>query len=156
MIKQIRKFFDSQVKDLRATDQLQNDHALRMATATLMVEMIRADRSVLPSEKKLLLKSFCERFQLNSAEAEDLFQLAEDKADHATSLHEFTKVLNQQLDHAGKNRIVELFWDVALADDHIDKHEDYLVRKVSELIHVPHHEFIKAKHRAQEKIKTSP
>ena len=84
-------------------------------------------------------------------EADELLELAEDKADHATSLHEFTKVLNQQLDHASKNHMVELLWDVALADDHIDKHEDYLVRKVSELIHVPHHEFIRAKHRAQEK-----
>lgn len=158
MMKNLRAFFDTRLQEvrLRETSGQQDDHALRMATATLLVEMVRADHQVLPNERKVLLASLVRRFGLDDSAASELLQLAQDQADHATSLHQFTRTLNQHLDHADKIHMVELLWDVALADGAIDKHEDYLVRKVAELIYVPHHEFIRAKHRAEAKQRPGP
>ena len=141
MFRQLRTFLDHQLTELRESDPAADDHALRMATATLLVEMIRADRTVAPAERKKSLASLGKRFGLNDQEARDLLLLAEDEADHAISLHQFTQVLNRQLDHTSKFHMVELLWEVALADGHIDKYEDHLVRKIADLIYVPHHEF---------------
>ena len=46
--------------------------------------------------------------------------------------------------------MVEYLWAVAFADENVDKHEEYLVRKIANLIGVSHKEFIKAKLRARD------
>ena len=40
---------------------------------------------------------------------------------------------------------MEYLWAVAFADENADKHEEYLVRKIANLIGVSHKEFIEAK-----------
>jgi uncharacterized tellurite resistance protein B-like protein len=42
-------------------------------------------------------------------------------------------------------RIVGMLWKVSSADGHIDAHEEHLVRKVADLLYVPHARFIQAK-----------
>ena len=40
--------------------------------------------------------------------------------------------------------LIEQLWDIAYADGVIDKYEEAAIRKVSELLYVPHSDFIKA------------
>jgi uncharacterized tellurite resistance protein B-like protein len=58
------------------------------------------------------------------------------QSDHAASLHQYTRTLHEQLSAAEKNRVVEMLWRVALADHHLDKHEDYLIRQMASLLYV--------------------
>ena len=44
--------------------------------------------------------------------------------------------------------MVELLWRVAYADGDLDKYEEHLVRRIADLIHVPHSVFIRMKHKA--------
>jgi len=46
--------------------------------------------------------------------------------------------------------VVEMLWRVAFADGRIDRYEEALVRKIAELIYVPHRDFIRARHRVQD------
>ena len=147
MIDRIKQFFSRQQDQIAASGGSQ--HALRLATATLLVEMTRADRQVDSAETDTVLAAIRQRFDLTAEEARDLADLGHDKADHATSLYEFTQVLNDQLGREQKIQIVELLWDVAYADGRIDKYEEQLVRKIAELIYVPHPDFIAAKLRAE-------
>ena len=45
-----------------------------------------------------------------------------------------------------------MLWEVALADEGLDKYEDYLVRKIAELLYVPHAELIRLRHKVQARI----
>jgi uncharacterized tellurite resistance protein B-like protein len=40
---------------------------------------------------------------------------------------------------------MKAMWEMAYADGDLDKYEDYIIRKVADLIYVPHTEFIRAK-----------
>jgi len=37
-------------------------------------------------------------------------------------------------------------WQVAFADDNLDRYEEHLIRKVAELTYVSHQDFIRLKH----------
>jgi len=66
------------------------------------------------------------------------------------SLYQFTGLINQHFTPEQKVRVVEMLWQVAYADGHLDPYEEALVRKIADLIHVPHRQFIQAKHRVAE------
>ena len=40
-------------------------------------------------------------------------------------------------------------WQVALADDYLDKYEESIIRKISDLIHLRHSEYIQCKSNAR-------
>lgn len=141
MLNKMRSFFSKQIEEIK-TDP---DHALQLATASLLIELIQADESVHEIELQQTFRAIQDTFKLSDEEARSLMELAKEKTEHATSLFEFTRELNDNLDADQKYRIIFLMWQVAYADGHIDKYEDHLIRKVSELLYVPHQAFIKAK-----------
>ena len=126
------------------------ERELELAAATLLVEMSRADDEVVAAEREAVVAAIREAFDLPADEAEALHERATDRAAEAVSLYEFTKLLNERLDDARKEHVVELLWRVAVADGDIDRYEEHLVRRLADLLHVPHTRFIKTKHRAME------
>ena len=149
MFTSIKRFFDA---NLTAATQAGNpadqERAYQLATAALLIEMTRADYDVKGVERSAVTQAVQRAFELDASQTEELLALAEVEADTATSLYEFTRLINQHFDAKQKEHIVELLWHVALADGEIDKYEDHLVRKVADLIYVPHMAFIRAKHNA--------
>jgi uncharacterized tellurite resistance protein B-like protein len=125
------------------------EHARRLATAALLVETARADFTVEDAELERLSTLVRQAFGLSAEETDELVALARAEADAATSLYEFTSRLNAHVTAADKVHMVELMWRVAYADGDLDKYEEHLVRRVADLLHVPHSEFIRAKLRAQ-------
>ena len=123
------------------------EHRLQVVTAALFIEMCRADAQVVHEEMEVALAAVRATFHLHTEEARDLLRLAEGEADGAISLYEFTSHINDHFSPPEKRKLIENLWRVAYADLALDKHEEYLVRKVADLIHVPHKEFIQAKHR---------
>lgn len=78
-------------------------------------------------------------------ELAELINLAKNETNHATSLHQFTQLINQYCTTEEKFNLMKAMWEMAYADGNLDKYEDYIVRKVADLIYVPHTEFIRAK-----------
>jgi len=74
-----------------------------------------------------------------------LIELAKDEQDRAASLHQFTQLVNDNCDTNEKFELMVGMWRIAFADDHLDKYEEYMVRKVSELIYISHSDFIRSK-----------
>jgi len=151
MIRSIKRFLDTQLGLIGAPDTPadQAEHGYRLATAALLLEMTRADFEVKPEENAAVLAAIRRAFALNDAETDALLSLAEGEIERATSLHEFTSTLNAALSREQKCHVIELLWTVAFADGELDKYEDYLVRKVADLLYVRHSDFIKAKLTAQ-------
>ena len=92
-------------------------------------------------------------FSLTEAETRELADLAEREVEEAVSLYQFTGLINQHFLPKEKVRIVEMLWQVVFADGIIACYEEAMVRKIADLIHVPHRDFIQAKHRVEEALK---
>ena len=123
--------------------------ALRMATAVLMLDVARADHVFEESEFDRVLKLVELHFGLEPEEAAELINMADDQAENLTSLHDFTQLLHQHLSEDEKARIVSLLWQIAYADGQLDKYEDSLILKISDLLHVSRGRVMRLKHDAQ-------
>jgi uncharacterized tellurite resistance protein B-like protein len=128
---------------------LDREHALRVATAVLLIEVARADYAEDLSEDRATFALIKEFFELSDAEAALLVDEARRQADHAISLQTFTRTLHEQLTVPEKHQVVEMLWKVALADERLDKYEDYVVRKVADLLYVSHTDLIRIRNRVQ-------
>lgn len=127
-------------------DEHETDHQL--ATAALLVEVMRADYRIDAVERRAVVDAVARAFELDGEHATELARRAQERSEQATSLYEFTSLVHTHYSEPQKERIVELMWDVALADGDIDKYEEHLIRRVAELLYVPHMHFMRAKHRA--------
>ena len=146
MFNSIRQLFSSHL--VEAGNAGVAAHAVphyQMATAALLLEMTHADAQVLPEERAAVGVALQRAFSLSDEALEELVALAQSERDAATCLHEFTRSLNETLDRAAKITVVEALWQVAHADGNVDHYEEYLVRKVADLLHVSHRDFIAAK-----------
>jgi len=128
-------------------DPAAREHALRVATALLLIEVARADHVDDFAEDATMLESLKQFFALDATAASLLLEEARSTADQAVELQQFTRRLHQQLSVAEKQRVVEMLWQVALADRRLDKHEDHLVRRIAELMYVSHADLIRIRNR---------
>ncbi len=131
------------------TPDVDRDEAIRMATAVLMIDVARADHVFDESEFDRVLQLIQSHFHLPAEQAAELVVAANDKAEELVSAYDFTKVLHEHLDHGEKARIVKLLWQIAYADGQLDKYEDSLVLKISDLLHVSRGLVMRLKHDAQ-------
>lgn len=125
-------------------------HSLQLATAVLLVEVMRADPALGVAERQAVVAALREKFALANDELARLVDLAQETARTASDFFQFTSVVNDRFNHDQKVRIVELMWQVAYADGHLDARENHLIGKVAELLYVPHGQYIAAKMRAKE------
>lgn len=127
------------------TDPEELQHQLHLAAAALLIEMTRADYTVDSSEKQAMENVLQRALNLSAEEVRNLLTLAGTAADRATSLYEFTRLINDHYSREEKLVLVESMWRVAFSDGDLDKYEERLIRQVSDLVHVPHKEFIRLK-----------
>ena len=124
------------------------DTAIRTATAVLMVDVARADYEFDADEFDSLLRLVQTHFHLPPEQAAALVNEADEKVDGLTSLHELTQLLHHNLDEREKAHVVGLLWKIAYADGRLDKYEDALVLKISDLLHVSRGKVMQLKHDA--------
>lgn len=148
MLRAIQEFFQARIEPDSAAGP--DQHGLRLASAALLFEMLRADNNDHPQERRVIERTLSEQFGLSGEETRALAELADREAAEAVSLYQFTGLINAHFSPEQKVQVVEMLWQVALADDHVDPYEEALVRKIAELIYVPHRDFIRAKHRVQD------
>ncbi|MCU7940729.1 MAG: TerB family tellurite resistance protein [gamma proteobacterium symbiont of Bathyaustriella thionipta] len=149
MLKAIKIFFEQHMTTELAADT--QEHQLRLATAALLVEMMNQDEKVLEAEKQVVRQSLKDNFNLNDEESSELYQLAHEELNNATDYYQFTKLIAAYFSQPQKIKMIELLWQVAYADNHLDAYEEHMVRRIADLIYVPHHDFIQTKLRVQKK-----
>lgn len=125
-------------------------HSLQLATAVLLVEVMRSDTHVSAAERAATVTALRSRFALNDAELARLLAQAEDTAKGANDYFRFTSAMNDQCTQPQKIQVVEYMWQVAYADGHLDANENHLISKIAGLLHVTHGEYIAAKMHAKE------
>ena len=121
-----------------------DDH-LVLATCILLIEVAKSDDKFDDAEKQKILSISKENFDLSDEQTTLLLSIANTKSEEIISLYEWTSKINDSCTYSDKKKLMENLWDVAFADQVIDKYEDYTIRKIAELLYVKHKDFIKAK-----------
>lgn len=145
MIRAIQEFFFARIETEPKSGG--DDHALHLATAALLFEVLRVDDEEHPEELAAVEKALQDVFGLGQEEIAQLAELARQEAEESVSLHQFTSLVNDYFSMQQRVRVVEMLWQVAYADGHLDRYEEALARKISDLLYVSHRDFIRAKHR---------
>ena len=149
----IKRLFVQVVQSITAEESAHEsgddrDAAIRMATAVLMLDVARADHVFEETEFDRALQLIKAHFDLQPEQAAQLVNSASDQAEDIVSLHEFTDLLHAHLSDAEKARVVALLWQIAYADGRLDKYEDSLVLKISDLLYVSRGLVMRLKHDA--------
>ena len=117
------------VRDLR-------EEELRLAAAALLVRASVIDGKIDAAERRKLKDLLQERFELDGEEVRSLLNEAVLREHESVDLYRFTSVLCRQLDQDGRKKIVEMLWEVALADGVVHEFESNLVWRAAELLGV--------------------
>ncbi len=112
------------------------EEELRLSAGALLVTAGTIDGNFDADEKKKVKALLQTRFDLEPKDVRQLFEDSEVRERDAVDLYRFTSVLCRQLDQDGRKRIVEMLWEVVMADGVVDEFESNLVWRVAELIGV--------------------
>jgi uncharacterized tellurite resistance protein B-like protein len=148
MLNAIRDFFDKHLGIPAAPDD--EDRRIRIATAALLAEMVRMDGEVDEAEKAAALSAVREKFALTQEEAVTLIGLAEEEVRQAADYYQFTSLINKHFTLEQKARVIEQMWTIAYADAELSHYEEHLVRKIADLLYVPHATVVAAKIKARD------
>ncbi|MDA3869451.1 MAG: TerB family tellurite resistance protein [Gammaproteobacteria bacterium] len=149
MISRIKQFFESQLSINNEATQEDIDHRLKLSCAVLLFEMVNVDETIHEDERLKMRHALQQQFDISDAETKELIALAGEEKESSTDYHQFTSLINQHYSQEQKIFLVEQLWHIAYADNELDKYEEHLVRRLAELLHVPHRHFIQTKHRAE-------
>ena len=127
-----------------ATDSFEDKSILSICI--LMIEVSRSDDKFDDIEKKKILSILKNKYKLNQKQIDILINIANQKNEEMISLYEWTSVINNTYSYEERVDVLKSLWEVAHADNKIDKYEDYTIRKIADLIYVKHSDFIKTKH----------
>jgi len=147
-VRNLKAWISRNLGGAAAEDGAVREQARNLAVAALLVEVLRADYDVSGQERRQVLESIRGVLGLEEAQCEELLVEAEQQVDRAHDLHQFTSEINRAFAHDEKLRLVEQLWRVAHADEIVHKYEEHLIRRIADLLHVSHREFIAAKLRA--------
>ena len=144
MIKRIKDLlsnFSNQEEEIK-DDKISS---LDKACSALLIEVAYADKVFDESEINSLRESLKETYDIDEQIIDELISEAKKTVDESTSLYEYTRVVNDEFNYSDKLELLSRIWKLAFADGNLDKYEDHLIRKISDLIHISHSDFIKIK-----------
>ncbi|MFO1222914.1 MAG: TerB family tellurite resistance protein [Burkholderiaceae bacterium] len=149
MLETLKDLFESLLQPA-AGDAQTDERALRLATAVVLVEVMRADETIDERQRDAVRKALRQEFALADDEAARLAELAETTSRNATDLYSFTSRIDERFDTAHKIRIVEEMWRVAYADGRLSDNERHVLWRIADLLHVPQGAYVNARLRARD------
>jgi uncharacterized tellurite resistance protein B-like protein len=120
-------------------------HDVRVAACALLLEMAGIDGEFSDVEREHIVSILEESFGMSGKYAEELIAASQKELEGAIDLWQFTSMINKSYSRQEKMSVIETVWKVVYADGKLDKHEDYLVHKLANLLRLTHKELIDAK-----------
>lgn len=140
----LKQFFDKHLQP--ANTEGAKTQQLELACAALLIEIATIDGNFSDEEYAVLIKQLQTRYpSLSDPEIRELEALARQEHSDATSLYQFTRLIHEHFSYQDKCELLKSMWLIARADAHIDKYEEYMIRRISELLYISHSDFIRAK-----------
>ena len=146
MIDKIKSFFSKNVLDPEAETTSPD----QLATAALLIEVMVIDGDLDDQEMQAIAGTLSNMLDLTEEQIDQLIELSKEEVSEATSLYQFTKEINEHFDIEKKLSLMTAMWRVAFADGHLDKYEENIIRRVADLLHIRHSEYIRSKANAKD------
>jgi len=145
MIDLVKQFFSKTSKNGLDKSDKNTSHDIRVATCALLLEMAHIDGEFTKSERDKIISALTTNFQLSEQYANELIRKAEEELKRSIDLWQFTNLINHNYTIEEKIQIIEMVWKIAYSDEKLDKHEDYLIHKLANLLRLTHKQLIDAK-----------
>jgi len=149
MLNAIKQFFE---QNMSLETEVDIEHRLKLATAALMIEIMKQDGETKNEEVEAVKQALQTKFKLTKTEIDELFALANEEASQSVDLYQFTSLIREHFSSEKKIKTIEYLWTVAYADNHLDAHEEHLIRRIADLLYVSHQDFMKTKHKVLENM----
>lgn len=125
---------------------------INQMVAALLLEVARADDHLAPREMQLLENILGKLTQLPSNDIKQMIQQTTRNVEDAESLHKFTRHINDQYTLEQKKELLLQLWHMAYADGQIDQYEEHIIRRIADLLHLRHSEYIQCKLSAKDNV----
>ena len=122
-----------------------HDDRLRLATAAVLLEIAYADGSFSPAEDGNVLGFLQQQFRLSPDDARELVETAGEIRGQTIDHFAMTHFIRKNVSLAERIEIVKTMWRTAYSDGRLTEYENYLVRKLADLLGLEHHVMIDAK-----------
>ena len=131
MFKKLKSVFEAKIETVST-----NFNTLQIAISCLMIQTAVHDGQFDEVEKNKILELLKDYFKLDNNEIDNLFITSMKANDDSNDIHQFTRLLNENLSEEEKLKIIEMMWQIIIADNHIDDYENNLIRKISGLLYL--------------------
>ena len=145
ILEALKKLFE----DESALNETAEDEGLGISAGVLMLEIARADNDIDDLEKEIIIEGIKNILHKTNHEINEIFQKVAAVLEESVSLFEFTSLINDSCSKKEKYNLLVILWKVAYADGHLDKYEEYYIRKIKDLLYLSQSDFIKAKFEAK-------
>lgn len=156
MLTAILKFFDQHIAAQPNEAQAGAARRAQVAAAVLLVEVARSDQNFSESERQAILGAVQRNFSLSPADAQELLALAESESRDAYDIYQFTSKIDTTFPPERKVQLIEALWRAAYSDSVLHAHEEHLIRRIADLLHLSHSQFIAAKLRVLANTASGP
>lgn len=117
-----------------------------IAATAMLISVAKADKKFKESELKSIADIISDFFQINSeVEIDELINIANQKLNNATDIFEFGKILNEEWSYQDKIDFVCCMFEISLSDGDLYYLEEYMIKKISNILNVNHNDLIKSK-----------
>ena len=147
MLNKIKEYISELGKDSAgiSNEEQDNTEIINNACAALLIETALADKVFNDEELASMKQTLKIVYKVEEKDIDELIDESKKKVSESTSLYEYTRLINNLCDYEDKLRLINNLWSIAFADQQLDKYEEYLIRKISDLLHVSHKDFIQQK-----------
>ena len=149
MIENIKMLFSEKMHPGQR-DMPADPKKVSIATCALLLEMAHADDQFSKEEMANIITILQTQFDLAEKDAREMISLAEEERKESLDLWQFTNLINENYSKQEKQRVVEILWRVIYTDGKVDKHEEYLMRRLTFLLNLDHTDMIEAKFSARD------
>ena len=131
--------------DSQHTLEFDDEDIVPIAAAMVLLEVAWADHILQPEEQELIESALIQLYDIDHLQASRILKQAESEHVQSTDLHRFTKTLNEKLELDEKKTLLTHLWRMNNLESASFHYEEYMIRKIADLLHLRHSEFIKAK-----------
>jgi uncharacterized tellurite resistance protein B-like protein len=148
MLNKITDFFNNLLNS--EEDTTTHQISIEVSCAVLLCEVMRADSAFTETEQAMLSNILINQFNLTESEVDTILEQALNLSENASDFYQFTSKLNQYYALDDRIKIVSLLWKVAYADGELASIEEHIIRKIADLLHLRHSEYIATKIAAEQ------
>ena len=146
MFEKLKKIFETNNSEINSIDD-----TLISYLVSLFIEVARVDYKIDEKEINSITEILAKEFNFNLDLIKEKLNIVR-TSERLIGYHPITKYFNDNFDINFKKKVVLGLWKIAFINNDLDKYEDHLVRKVSDLLYISHSDNILLRNKAKEDL----